>query len=138
MFDIRFFAIDADFSESDARFSIAKQIREDLKEHGQNTPLLATKSWWYYDCRQGCINHFDTFKKNISIVVDPMENKDESQLIRLEKSDFQKLGIDLDSVRKIQTLLVEKSGLSFQSPPFALRATEVLPYEEVRKLILKD
>lgn len=42
--DIRFFAIDANISESDARFSIAKQIRADLKEHGKNTPLLAAKS----------------------------------------------------------------------------------------------
>jgi hypothetical protein len=133
--DIRFFAIDADLAESDARSSIAKQIRADLKEHGKNTPLLAAKSWWYYDCKQGRIIQFDPFKKNIAIMVDPMENDAESQLIRLEKSDFQKLGIDLDAVRKVHYLLYAKSGLSFQSPPFALRATKVLTYEEVHKLI---
>ncbi len=71
-------------------------------------------------------------------MVDPMENNAESQLIRLDKSDFQKLGIDLDAVPKVHYLLYAKSGISGQSPPFALRATKALSYEEVRKLILKE
>lgn len=138
MSEIRFFAMNDDIKESDVRFSIAKQIRADLKEHGSNIQLLTVKSWWYYDCREGRIICFNLIKKSISILVDPKESKGESQLIRLDKSDFQKLGIDLDAILKVDQLLNSNAGMSGESPPFALRATKVLNYEDVRKLIGKE
>lgn len=125
------FSVDYDDPRVKSRHSVRYAIRHFLESSPNQ--LTLNDSLWFYDCKGGRIVRFDNPKRQISVVVLPLAEELECELVRLEVTDFQALSINLNGLREIHSIFMKQGGMT-SAPPFAVRATTVYSLEEVRRL----